>query len=126
MASRERNGLLHARPGLRSGLLVVLVALLSCGVVVMHSLGAGHSGMGQTPGHDLGPTMSAQPVADMTSNANLEDHESGPAPAASMSYAVQGCETCAVEAAYGSDQTTDHGGMAMCLAVLSLLVWVVL
>ncbi len=126
MASSEGNGLPHARTGLRSGLLAVLVVLLSCGVVAMHSLGAGHLGMMHPLGHDPGPTMSAHPVDDMEPNANPTSREFVGVPAASVNHDGLGCPQCVVGAAPGPDQTGDHGGLAMCLAVLSLLVWVVL
>ncbi len=126
MASRQGNGLPHARPELRSGLLAVLVVLLSCGVVAMHSLGAGHLGMGHTPGHDPGPSMSAHPVDDMEPNANTTNHEFVGVAASSVSHDALGCPQCVAGAAPGPDQTGGHGGVAMCLAVLSLLVWVVL
>lgn len=126
MASRDRTGLLHARLGLRSGLLVVLVVMLSCGIVAMHSLGAGHLGMGQALGHDRGPTMSAHPVADVEPNASTLDHEFGTVTTASVSHGALGCLRCAAGASPGPDQAGGHDGMAMCLAVLSLLVWVVL
>lgn len=126
MAGRGRNGLRHARPGLRSGLLAVLVILLSCGVVAMHSLGAGHPGMGHALGHDAGPAMSAHPVDDMEPNADSTNHELVGVPAASLNHDVLGCSQCVVSAAPGPDQRGGHAGLAMCLAVLSLLVWVVL
>lgn len=69
---------------------------------------------------DLGPTMSAGHSVEATVLA------SGPAGAASVSYAGQEWEPSAVEAAHGPERTGGHSGLAMCLAVLSLLVFVVL
>lgn len=122
MARGEGTELWHARPGLRNGLLAVLIVLLSCGIIVMHSLGAGHPGMG----HDLGPTISAHPAGEVVPNASRKGLEFGGVPDASVNHDALACPQCVMGAAPRPDQTGGHGGLAMCLAVLSLLVWVVL
>ncbi len=124
----------RARPGRRSWQLLALVLLLSCGVVAMHSLGAGHS-----LGHVPGPTM----VAGISHEVLAAVGEARPDQAATA-HAVSGliaagtltadhqvvdleawgCPQCAGNAAPLHEMTGGHDGLAMCLAVLCLLVWV--
>lgn len=127
MTSREGQGPLRPEPLLRGALLALLVLLLSCGVVAMHSLGSGHLAGIHTLSADLGPTMSAaHTVEPAAPNGGTIDRASGSAPATSPTYDGQRCEPCGVEAAHSPDTTDGHSGLAMCLAVLSLLAWAVL
>ncbi|MEO6998286.1 MAG: hypothetical protein ABI112_09405 [Terracoccus sp.] len=141
MTGTERDQSLRSLPGRRSWPLLVLVVLLSCGVIAMHSLGAGHIGLGHFLGHDPGPAMAAGQPAE----GRAPESAVGPSRAGTAAHAVPGstagtlttdhqivtrsewgCQECAVNAAPPLEQTGGHGGLAMCLAVLSLLVWVVL
>lgn len=127
MTGREGQGSLRPVPRLQGGLLALLVVLLSCGVVAMHSLGSGHLAGMHTLSTDLGTTLSASHPVDATApTGRTTGRASGLAPETSVTYDGQGCDPCAVGAAHGPAQPGDHSGLAMCLAVLSLLVVVVL
>ncbi len=122
--------------GRRSWQLLVLVVLLSCGVVAMHGLGEGRS-LGSVHGPTLAAGVSHEGLAAadetrpgraagghavvvFTAVGKLTaDHQI-------VDGAASGCPQCAGGAAPLGEQTGGHDGMAMCLAVLYLLVWVVL
>lgn len=127
MTSAEGSRIPRARVSLRGWLLVGLVALVSCAVIAMHSLGAGHLGTGPAISHDSGSTASAGPVVEgVTPTGGTTDCDPGPAHAASVAHHAQVCQQCAVTAAPDPDHSGGHAGLSMCLAVLSLLVWVAL
>ncbi len=115
--------------------MLVLVVFLSCGVVAMHGLGAGHS-LGHVPSLTMAAGVSHEGLATVG--------EGRPDQAATHSVSVfaaagkltadhqivsrdaGGCPQCAANAPPLHDQTGGHDGLAMCLAVLYLLVWLVL
>lgn len=127
MTSAEWGLLRRSGPVRRNWVLVMLVALMACGVIAMHALGAGHLGAGAALGHGLGPAMSAGPSeAGRAPRASPAAHEVGPRPAPSVTYDAPGGQHGVESAALLPGQTGAHGGLSMCLAVLSLLAWVVL
>lgn len=140
MTGTERDHSLRSRPGRRSWPLLVLVVLVSCGVIAMHSLGLGHLGSGHSLGQDPGSTMTAghpheggaPESAVGSSRAGAVAHAVWGSAAGKLTTDLQivtrsegGCQECAADAAPPLDQSGGHG-LTMCLAVVSLLVWVVL